>query len=193
MKNLKKVLSIMVVSILVFVGYGCQKAEKTKVNEEKPSTKVEKYFADIKLTTGFSDIIGEVISENEEGVSKEIATKLLEKLGETTFTINSESEDGDFATVNVTVNGIEFDVLMNSYLEDVIEYAFSSAIEEEEMTEEEMTIYFENLLLEKFDDITYGERTGDILLEKVNGEWQIIEDDSLTILLMNTDFSDFEY
>lgn len=190
MKNFKRLLSIMVVTIIVFVSYGCGEVE---VEAEKPSAKVEEYFNDIKLTTGFSDIIGEVVSENEEGVSKEIATKMLEKLGETTFTINSESEDGDLATVNVTVNGMEFDVLMNSYIEEVIAYAFSESDNIEQMTDEEMTVYFENLLLEKLDDITYGDRTGDILLEKINGEWQIIEDDALMILLMNTDFSDFEY
>ena len=57
------------------------------------------------------------------------------------------------------------------------------------MSEEESNAYYDSLFIKYLDEVTYSERTSDIELTKVDGEWKIKEDKSILKLLLGIDES----
>lgn len=187
MKNLKKLISIMLLFVLVAGVYGC--------GSKKPSDVVTTYFEEIKKGTNgeFDKLFTNTLNKSEktENAYDESTKKLITSMNKITYKINSEKVEGDSATVNVTLNGPEFSKVFGEFMKKAMADALSKAFSEDKATEEENNKLYDKMLCECIDNMTYAERTGDIKLTKTNGEWKIDNDDSLGTLLLGMDMSAF--
>ncbi|MDV4149923.1 DUF5105 domain-containing protein [Clostridium sp. AL.422] len=192
MKIIKK-LSLVLVLILSTVSlYGCGKQSPTDV--------VNEYFQNVQK--GQADIGNLVVKaeESENGtedniddsnMSEETQNKLLEKVKGITYKINGETIDGDSAKVNATVKGIDFNTVLGKVIQEAFSYSLAQAFSGVEMTEEESNAYYDSLLNKYLDEVTYSERTLDVELTKVDGEWKIKDDNVLLKLLLGVDENTF--
>lgn len=195
MKKFRSLALILVMMLSTVLLYGC--------GGKTPTNVVDEYFKKVK--SGDTDvqqlfsIVGEEIG-NEEGanevsendnLSEELQNKLLEKLKEINYTINSETIDGDNAKVNVTVKGMDLNVVLGKVIQEAFSYSIAQAFSGTEMSEEESDSYFNSLFVKYLDEITYSDRTLDIELTKIDKEWKISENDTIAKLLFNIDGSTF--
>lgn len=195
MKKFRSLALILVMMLSTVLLYGC--------GGKTPTDVVDEYFKKVK--SGDTDVqqlfsmVGEEIG-NEEGtneasendnLSEELQNKLLEKLKEISYTVNSETIDGDNAKVNVTVKGMDFNVVIGKAMQEAFSYALTQAFSGVEMTEEESDAYYNSLFSKYLDEVTYSDRTLDIELSKVDKEWKISEDSTITKLLFGMDESTF--
>ena len=193
MKNLKKLAVILVMMLSTTLLYGCGGSTPTDV--------VNKYFKKVK--SGDTDIqqlvamveeeSGEVSEETleEDSFSEETQKELLEKIKKIEYKVNSETVNGDNATVNVTVKGMDFNIVLGKVMQEAFSFIFAQAFSGDEMSEEESNAYFNELLNKYLDEITYSERTLDVALTKVDKEWKIKETDVMSKLLLGIDESTF--
>jgi hypothetical protein len=112
----------------------------------------------------------------------------MEKL---TYTINSESVNGDSATVNVKVNGPDMSKVMAEFIQKAFSTALAQSFSGKQANDEDNNKLYESMLMECLDKVTYSDRTGDISLTKIDGQWKITNDDSLTTLLLGINGSAF--
>lgn len=61
-----------------------------------------------------------------------------------------------------------------------------------EISDEEGERYINDLTIKYLDEVSYSEKTDNILLNKVDDEWKIDENESLTKLVIGIDSSVFE-
>lgn len=192
MKNLKKLALILVMILSTVSLYGC--------GGNSPSDVVNEYFKKIK--SGATDIenvfamVEEEAEQNDEALGKdsfseETQKKLLDKMKEITYKVNSETIDGDNAKVNVTVKGMDFNIVLGKTMQEALGYLFTQALSGVEMSDEENDAYFNTLINKYLDEVTYSERTLDVELTKVDKEWKIKEGDAILKLLLNIDESTF--
>ncbi|WP_300382703.1 DUF5105 domain-containing protein, partial [Clostridium sp.] len=192
MINLKKLSVILVMMLSTVLLYGC--------GGNTPKVVVNDYFQ--KVQKGDTDIqeLFAVVEGTEEGTeenlennnfSEETQEKLLGKLKEITYKINSETIDGDNAKVNVTVKGMDFNIILGKVMQEAFSFMFTQAFSGVEMTEEENDAYFNTLLNKYLDEVTYSERTLDIELTKIDKEWKIKESNAISKLLLGIDESNF--
>ncbi|MGG7058967.1 DUF5105 domain-containing protein [Clostridium tertium] len=195
MRNFKKLALILAMMLSTVLLYGC--------GGKTPTAVVNEYFEKIK--SGDTDVqqlfsMVEEETENaeenegnsqEDNFSEEVQNKLLEKLKEITYTVNSETIDGDNAKVNVTVKGMDLNIVIGKVMQEAFSFALTQAFSGTEMTEEENDAYFNNLFSKYLDEVTYSERTLDIELTKVDKEWKIKETDTISKLLLGIDESTF--
>lgn len=193
MKNLKKLAVILVFLLSTVSLYGC--------GSNSPTDVVNEYFKKVK--SGDSDIQNlftmveeDAKQENEEALdnesfSEETQNKLLEKMKEITYTVNSETIDGDNAKVNVTVKGMDFNIVLGKAMQEAFSYLFTQAFSGIEMTDEQSDAYFNELINKHLDEVTYSERTEDVELTKVDKDWKIKEGSAISKLLLGIDESTF--
>ena len=196
MRNLKKLALILAMMLSTTLLYGC--------GGKTPTAVVNEYFEKIK--SGNTDVeklfsmVEEEIEEVEESdetsesddFSEEVKNKLLEKIKDINYTVNSESIDGDSAKVNVTVKGMDLNIVLGKVIQEAFSFVFAQAFSGTEMTEEESNAYFNSLFSKYIDEVTYSERTLDIELTKVDKEWKIVENDAISKLLLGIDESTFD-
>ena len=96
MKLLKKISIIMTLVLSITAFYGC------KSKEPSPSDTVKTYFDEIK---GADEATISTLLSNVEETDTNSSKKMITEIQKLTYTINSESIDGEKATVNVKVNG----------------------------------------------------------------------------------------
>ena len=193
MKNLKKLAVILVMMLSTTLLYACGGSTPTDVVNEY-FKKVKSGDTDIqKLVAMVEEESGEVDEEavEEDSFSEETQKKLLEKVKEIEYKVNSETIDGDNATVNVTVKGMDFNIVLGKVMQEAFSFIFAQAFSGDEMSEEESNAYFNELLNKYLDEITYSERTLDVALTKVDKEWKIKETDVMSKLLLGIDESTF--
>lgn len=187
MKQFKKVVAIMVLFTVVIAMYGC--------GTKSPSNTVKEYFEQIKkgengdFTQLLDNSLGNAEKKDEakkkdNKMSDETNKKLMGTMQKFTYTINSESINGDSATVNVKVNGPDMSKVMSEFIQKAFSTALTQSFSGKNASEEENNKLYEGILSECLDKVTYSDRTGDISLKKVDGEWKITKDDSLTTLLI---------
>ena len=193
MKNLKKLAVILVFLLSTVSLYGC--------GGNSPTDVVNEYFKKVK--SGDSDIQNlftmveeDAKQENEEALdnesfSEETQNKLLEKMKEITYTVNSETIDGDNAKVNVTVKGMDFNIVLGKAMQEAFSYLFTQAFSGIDMTDEQSDAYFNELINKHLDEVTYSERTEDVELTKVDKDWKIKEGSAISKLLLGIDESTF--
>ena len=192
MKSLKKIALILVIILSTVSLYGC--------GGNSPTDVVNNYFKKVK--NGETDIknlfvmVEQDSEENEEALvndsfSEETQKKLLDKMKEITYNVNNETIDGDNAIVNVTVRGMDFNIVLGKTMQEAIGYLFTQSLSGVEMSDEENDAYLNSLINKYLDEVTYSERTLDIELIKTDKEWKIKEGDSLSKLLLNIDESTF--
>ncbi|KLE15974.1 DUF4878 domain-containing protein [Clostridium sp. C8] len=190
MKGLKKLSLLLVMMLTTTLLYGCGGPSPTDV--------VNEYFK--KMQNGDMDV-QKLFAMAEEGTkeenvesdsfSEDTQKKLLEKMKAITYKVNSETVDGDNAKVNVTVKGMDLNIVLAKVMQEAFSFILSQAFSGVEMSEEENNAYFDSLLNKYLDEITYSERTSDVLLTKVDKEWKIEESEALSKLLIGIDSSTF--
>lgn len=193
MKNLKKLATVLVMMLSTTLLYGC--------GENTPTDVVNEYFQKVKsgdtdikkLVTMVEEESAEVNEESleEDNFSEETQKKLLEKIKEIDYKVNSETIDGDNAKVNVTVKGMDFNIVLGKVMQEAFGFIFTQAFSGVEMSEEESNTYFNELLNKYLDEITYSERTLDVDLTKVDKGWKIKETDAISKLLLGIDEATF--
>lgn len=191
MKKLKKLALILAMMLSTVLLYGC--------GGKTPTDVVDEYFKKVK--SGNTDVqhlfsmSGEEdnadVNSESDNLSEELQNKLLEKLKEISYKVNSENIDGDSANVNVTVKGMDFNVVIANAMQEAFSFALTQAFSGTEMTEEESDAYYNSLFIKYLDEVTYSDRTLDIELTKVDKEWKISEDSTITKLLFGIDESTF--
>lgn len=185
-----KQLSMILILIVTTTLFGCGGNTSSNVVSEyfnkvkKGDTNVQELFNIIKEE-------GQEILE-EDQLSKELSDKLLKSMKKISYKINSEEVNGNTAIVNVTVNIMNFGEVFVKVIQESFSYSLAQSFSGMEMSEEEMGKYINDLTIKYLDEVSYSDKTGDILLSKVDGKWKINENESLIKLVMGIDSSVFE-
>ena len=168
MKKIKIILMI-VLSMAIVTGCGAK----------SPTEVVNHYFSEMKK--GENADLANYLLENVELQNKEDNKDKDEEsdpkmdeamkiyLSKLDAKVLSEKIDGDKATVEVEVSGLNFSNIILEIMEESVASIFSGS----EMTEEDMS----NSVLEKVKSGKIDTRTGTITLSKVDKEWKINTDD----------------
>ncbi|MGM9988428.1 MAG: hypothetical protein ACI35O_14525, partial [Bacillaceae bacterium] len=178
---MKKFLAIICVMVITLAGCGQSTPSPTEV--------VETYFSELKKGENgdfeklLEDSLGETASQATE-MSKEEKDALKAMTSKLEVKVLSEKIDGDKATVNATVTGIELGTIIMEIFSETLAQAFSG----NELTEEEM----DAKLIEKMKTAKPTDRTGDIHLVKKEEKWVIKSDDELSSLIVGIDKDAFD-
>ncbi len=185
MKLLKKISIAMALMLSVTTFYGCK--------SNSPSDTVKTYLDGIKNADEktISTLLDEVEKENEDTQSNSYK-KVVSEIQKITYTINSESVDGDKATVNVKINGPDIAGVVAQSIQKMFTSALSQAFSGTEMTEEEQNKLYDDIMLECLNEVKFTDRTGDITLEKSDNEWKITDENEMIKLIMNIDPATFD-
>lgn len=181
MKKFKKLALAIVFLVSTIVLSGCGGATPTDV--------VNQYFTEIQ--TG--NYVWEDFMETEDGENpygefgEDLPERLKEKLKSITFTINSETIEGEKANVNVTVKGLDFDIVLKNTINEVLGYVMEEALAGKEVSDEAISSKLTTVFNKNFDEVTFSEKTLDVNVEKVDGKWTVIEDDAVSKLLTGVD------
>lgn len=185
MRNLKRILSIMLLFVLILGVYGC--------GSKSPSNAVKNYFEELKKgqNADFSNMLSTSLesAEKDNKISDDSTKKIIDSMTKVTYTINSEKIDGDSATVNVKVNGPDMSKVLAEFMQKAVTTALEKSLSGDKMSTDDQNTLYNNILSDCLNNITYADRTGDISLKKSNGEWKIDADDSLKKLLLGIDAS----
>lgn len=186
MNYFKKLLSFCVMVVLTVGLVGC--------GTKSPSKVVSESLDAIKNgdNTVFSDTLNSEISNAEDQDDStqqysESMKKVAESIKNITYNVNSETIDGDNATVNVTVTGPDMADVFSQFLQKAFADAFSQAFSGQALSEEETNERYDNILSGLLDNAKDTDRTMNIDLVKDNGEWKIKDEDQLVKLVLNLD------
>ena len=183
MKLLKKISIIMTLVLSITAFYGC------KSKEPSPSDTVKTYFDEIK---GADEATISTLLSNVEETDTNSSKKMITEIQKLTYTINSESIDGEKATVNVKVNGTDMAAVIATSIQEMFTSVLSQAFSGTEMTEAEQNKLYDDIMVKALDGVTFTDRTGDITLEKSENGWEITSDNEITKLIMNIDPTTFD-
>ncbi|MDU3351393.1 MAG: hypothetical protein E7E72_14995 [Clostridium sp.] len=183
MKLLKKISIIMTLVLSITAFYGC------KSKEPYPSDTVKTYFDEIK---GADEATISTLLSNVEETDTNSSKKMITEIQKLTYTINSESIDGEKATVNVKVNGPDMAAVIATSIQEMFTSVLSQAFSGTEMTEAEQNKLYDDIMVKALDGVTFTDRTGDITLEKSENGWEITSDNEITKLIMNIDPTTFD-
>lgn len=183
MKLLKKISIIMTLVLSITAFYGC------KSKEPSPSDTVKTYFDEIK---GADEATISTLLSNVEETDTNSSKKMITEIQKLTYTINSESIDGEKATVNVKVNGPDMAAVIATSIQEMFTSVLSQAFSGTEMTETEQNKLYDDIMVKALDGVIFTDRTGDITLEKSENGWEITSDNEITKLIMNIDPTTFD-
>lgn len=183
MKLLKRISIIMTLVLSITAFYGC------KSKEPSPSDTVKTYFDEIK---GADEATISTLLSNVEETDTNSSKKMITEIQKLTYTINSESIDGEKATVNVKVNGPDIAAVIATSIQEMFTSVLSQAFSGTEMTETEQNKLYDDIMVKALDGVIFTDRTGDITLEKSENGWEITSDNEITKLIMNIDPTTFD-
>lgn len=188
---MRKILSaIIVVMVATTSLIGCG-------SNNSPKATVKAYFEEIKLGDN-GDTKKLILSTLEEEVNPNGKDEILEEdsfsneaenamnnvLSKIEYKIGEEQIDGDKATVNVSLNNVNFSNLFMQFLNKYMTEILNTSFEGKEMSDEELTKLSNDILIELMNTSEQETRNGDISLIKVDGEWQIDMNDTLKELML---------
>jgi len=192
MKSLKKLTVLLVLMLSTVVLYGCKASTPTDTTN-KYFEKIKSGDADVQKLFTMSEESDKKTNESVKAdtFSEDTQKKLLDKLKGITYKVNSESIEGDTAKVNVTVKGMDLNVVLGKVMQEAFTYILTQSFSGVEMSDADNDAYFNSLLIKHLDEVTYSERTADIELTKVDKDWKIKESNELSKLLIGIDESTF--
>lgn len=192
MKTLKKLTVLLVLMLSIGVLYGCKASTPTDTTN-KYFEKIKNGDADVQKLFTMSEESDKKVKESikADTFSEDTQKKLLDKLKGITYKVNSESVEGDTAKVNVTVKGMDLNVVLGKVMQEAFTYILTQSFSGVEMSDADNDAYFNSLLIKHLDEVTYSERTADIELTKVDKKWKIKEGNELSKLLIGIDESTF--
>lgn len=188
---MKRILSTIMVAMLAITSLvGCG-------SSDSPTGIVKAYFEEVKLGEN-GDTKKLILSTLEKEVNPNGQDEILEEdsfsaeaekamndiLSKIEYKIGEEKIDGDKATVSVSLNNVNFSNLFMQFLNKYMTEVLNIAFEGKEMSEEELTKLSNDLLIELMNDSEQETRTGEISLVKVDGKWQIDNNEALTELML---------
>lgn len=157
-----------------------------------PEEVVKNHFKDIsnELSNDTTkSMLSELVSSKNDNVNEELANALVDALSKIQVTTTGEEINGDTAKVNVSVKGINLQTVISSYITRCM--TESSSVKDS--SEEEVTKFAQNLLIDELNKATLEERTGVINLTKdSDNNWVISQDDDYTTALMGVAASNYE-
>ena len=177
---MKKGIVILLVLALTFAFSSCsparEKAQDAVVNaieavKEQNTAEIEKYFG----SNISSDTVNEAGSFGTDGVVALLVKNI-------SYEILDAKEDGDSATVSVSVTNTDMSAAMSEYISKMFSVALQYAFlpEEEQPSDEEMQKIYEDAFSEVLSgDISTVTKTVDVPLTYSDGSWKIGESDEL--------------
>ena len=183
---MKKKFSILITLIFsMFLLTGCLSAST-------PEEVVKNHFKDISSELSndtTKNILSELVSSKNDNVNEDLANALVDSLSKIQVTTTGEEINGDTAKVNVSVKGINLQTVISSYITRCM--TESSSIKD--ASEEEITKFAQNLLIDELKKGTLEDRTGVINLTKdSDNNWVISQDDDYTTALMGIAASSYQ-
>lgn len=173
---MKKIIFIVCVALCLSLC-GCSK----KVT---PTSVVDTYIKETKKQINSGDL-SSIYSEGEESseeitssMDEELQKELISCFGSFEYTINSETIDGDKATVNVTFKAYDFGMWiingLTEYFQKALALAFTGA------TDEQMDAIINEVFAEEFEKIKEKGKTKetnvDLVVSKEDGQWVFDEE-----------------
>lgn len=183
MNYLKRIVCFLTAVILVVAVSGCGTKGPGKVMSETLDS----------IKKGDDKAVSEILDSQiqaEEGTNSENVDsekKMIEAVKKISYKINSETIDGNSATVNVTVNGPDIADALSQFMEKALSDALSSAFSGDTMTEAETDEKYDKMFAEILDNVKFSDRTMDIEMVKDNNEWKIKDENDLIKLVTNID------
>lgn len=183
---MKKRFSILITLIFsMFLLTGCLSAST-------PEEVVKNHFKDISTELSndtTKNMLSELVSSKNDNVNEDLANALVDSLSKIQVTTTGEEINGDTAKVNVSVKGVNLQTVISSYITRCM--AESSSVKD--ASEEEVTKFAQNLLIDELNKATLEDRTGVINLTKdSDNNWVISQDDDYTTALMDVAASNYE-
>lgn len=188
---MRKILStIMVVMMITVSLVGCGEADSPKVAIKTYLEEVKQgNNEDIKemiLTTIEEDVNpnGKEKILSEESFSKGVEKAMNDALGKIEYKIDEEKIDGDKATVSVSLNNVNFSNIFMQFFHKYMTEKLNMSFDGQEVSKEDLTKLFEDILVELMNTSEQETRKGDINLIKVDGKWTIDKDESFNELML---------
>lgn len=183
---MKKRFSILITLIFsMFLLTGCLSAST-------PEEVVKNHFKDISTELSndtTKNMLSELVSSKNDNVNEDLANALVDSLSKIQVTTTGKEINGDTAKVNVSVKGVNLQTVISSYITRCM--AESSSVKD--ASEEEVTKFAQNLLIDELNKATLEDRTGVINLTKdSDNNWVISQDDDYTTALMGVAASNYE-
>ena len=163
---------LMMLIIMGICLVGCQASTPTKT--------VELYLEGIKQSssTDFAKLIDQTTVGNPE-LAIEVEDEIHQIINQMSYEINTEVKDHEAAIVNLTVYGPDLAKVLMDYQNEVIK----QDQEVDSYLDEKLNL---NILVEVLKDVPFGERRADVRLKKVDGGWQLEEqNEGLLYVLFN--------
>lgn len=183
---MKKKFSILITLIFsMFLLTGCLSAST-------PEEVVKNHFKDISSELSndtTKSMLSELVSSKNNNVNEDLANALVDALSKIEVTTTGEEINGDIAKVNISVKGINLQTVISSYITRCM--TESSSVKD--ASEEEVTKFAQNLLIDELNKATLEDRTGVINLTKdSDNNWVISQDDDYTTALMGVAASNYQ-
>lgn len=192
MRNFKMTFCIFLILIFMMGILGC-------ISNNKPSNIVKNYLEEVK--NGENEKFLRLLNENIEKDNKNSATnksnfhesqeKMLTSIKKLTYKINLEDINKNSAIVNVTIKAPDIAIAIGQFFKKAIGMALSDEFSKKNTSNEENQKIFDNILSKCLDDVKLEERTKDIHLEKIDGNWKIKDGNEMLKLITNIDESVF--
>ena len=163
---------LMMLIIMGIYLVGCQASTPTKT--------FELYLEGIKQSssTDFAKLIDQTTVGNPE-LAIEVEDEIHQIINQMSYEINTEVKDHEAAIVNLTVYGPDLAKVLMDYQNEVIK----QDQEVDGYLDEKLNL---NILVEVLKDVPFGERRADVRLKKVDGRWQLEEqNEGLLYVLFN--------
>lgn len=119
--------------------------------------------------------------EGETGMDfdEETLTSLINAIGDYDYKVNSEKEEGDKATVNVTITTYDFSEWMTNSLTEIFSQAFALAFTGD-TSDEAVNELMNRIFKEQTEAVIATGKTKsstvDIICKKVDGKWEVDEE-----------------
>lgn len=183
---MKKKISVLITLIFsMFILTGCLLAST-------PEEVVKNHFKDISSELSndtTKNMLSELVSSKNSNVNEELANALVNALSKVEVTTTGEEISENTAKVNISVKGINLQTVISSYVTRCM--TESSSIKD--ASEEEVTKFAQNLLIDELNKATLEDRTGVINLTKdSDNNWIISQDDDYTTALMGVAASTYQ-
>lgn len=189
MKKGKKILFAVIMGMLSITLISCGGAKPKKLLEDT-FTQIKGNVNDVNIKYFELGTQREGLGQTSEFLDSEAKELINKAFSQLQFKINSEHVDGNTATFNVSVVGPNISlVLSNTSVKRTM--SLNSTTVNEDGTEVQVDMSDSNLndilrkaLIESFEGIKTDDRTETITLTKVEGQWQIEENDEFVQLIL---------
>ena len=165
----KKLLVLAVTIMAMFALIGC--------GATAPKDVAKKYFEDVSSQTNSSfskEAMKKQLGGNSStaNIPDSCLDAMIDCIGKMEVTVTDEKVDGEKATVNLKVKGVNLNTLINEAVTEV-----QSSLSADSSQDEIYNKYFE-LVEKKLKEASLEERDAKINLTKSNDEWKVNESDA---------------